>query len=80
MLVTLKEIEEITKRRRRKAQIKVLIALGIPHQIRPDGSILIYRDHLPNASAQSKQASPSVRLPTSRRVLPRPARQVDAAR
>jgi hypothetical protein len=37
------EIAEITDRHRRPAQAKVLKALGIRYQTRPDGTLLVYR-------------------------------------
>ncbi|WP_028354799.1 DUF4224 domain-containing protein [Bordetella petrii] len=37
------EIVEITHRKRTSAQARVLKALGIRFQIRPDGSLLVYR-------------------------------------
>lgn len=37
------EIAEITHRVRPKAQARMLKALGIRHQARPDGSLLVYR-------------------------------------
>ena len=41
------ELFEITNRRRLDARAKVLTALRIPFQIRPDNTILVYRAHLP---------------------------------
>jgi hypothetical protein len=43
MTLTDSEIAEITQRQRRQAQSRVLKALGIRHQVRPDGSILVFR-------------------------------------
>lgn len=40
------EIEGLTSRVRRSAQVKVLRALGIEHKVRPDGSVAILRDHV----------------------------------
>lgn len=37
------EIEEVTKRRRFRAQARVLARLGIPVQRRPDGSLVVLR-------------------------------------
>jgi len=37
------EIKEVTNKTHRKNQIIVLIGMGIPFKVRPDGSILICR-------------------------------------
>jgi hypothetical protein len=41
-----KEIENLTDKKRRPAQVKVLKSLGIQHKVRPDGSIAILRAHI----------------------------------
>lgn len=46
LTLTEKEIGEITARQRRPAQMKVLKALGIRYQVRPDGSLLVYRRYV----------------------------------
>lgn len=43
LTLTNAEIEEITRKKRYKAQARALKALGIRHQIRADGSLLVYR-------------------------------------
>jgi hypothetical protein len=40
------EIEGLTFRVRRSAQVKVLRAMGVEHKVRPDGSVAILRDHV----------------------------------
>lgn len=40
------EIEALTERRIRPAQVRVLKAMGIEHRVRPDGSIAILRAHI----------------------------------
>ncbi len=41
--LTKDEIKEVTNKTHRKNQIIVLIGMGIPFKVRPDGSILICR-------------------------------------
>ena len=41
MLLTTNEIEELTHKKRSKAQSKVLSEMGIEHKTRPDGSIAV---------------------------------------
>lgn len=40
------EIEELTGKKRRSAQAKVLNVLGITHKVRPDGSLVVLRAHV----------------------------------
>ncbi|VFR32363.1 hypothetical protein BER2_1671 [plant metagenome] len=56
------EIEEITNRRQRPAQSRVLKALGIRHQTRPDGSLLVYRSAMPKAADTIQPREPQLRL------------------
>lgn len=61
------EIVELTERERIPAQRKVLDALGISYRLRPDGSIVIFREALnTNASAQNRPPPPSLRLSAAR--------------
>ncbi|KCV23888.1 PF13986 domain protein [Bordetella pertussis H934] len=46
LTVTGDEIEQVTRKKRRQAQAKVLKALGIRLQIRPDGTLLVFRTSL----------------------------------
>jgi hypothetical protein len=68
MILSDAELVELTQKQRFKAQAKVLVALAIPYKFRPDGSIVVYREHV-YATAQIQQKSPAVRLPSPRRVL-----------
>jgi len=43
LCLTNEEIEDVTKRRRFRAQARVLARLGIPVQHRPDGSLVVLR-------------------------------------
>lgn len=40
------DLFKLTRRRRRAAQMRVLAALGIEHQQRPDKSIVVLRAHV----------------------------------
>jgi hypothetical protein len=40
------EIIDLTKRKVRPAQVRVLKAMGIEHRVRPDGSVAILRNHI----------------------------------
>lgn len=46
MFLTPEEIAELTGKQRRGAQRAVLNALGIQHKERPDGSLLVAREHV----------------------------------
>lgn len=43
LLLTCQEVAEITGRCKWRAQQRVLQAMGIPHRVRPDGSIVVLR-------------------------------------
>lgn len=45
LCLTAEEIEDVTRKKRYSAQIRVLRALGIEARHRPDGSILVDRGH-----------------------------------
>lgn len=64
MILSIQELIELTGKQRRRAQARVLDALGIPYRLRPDGSLVVFYESLPHAAAQNKQASPALRLPT----------------
>lgn len=65
------EIEQVTRKKRRQAQAKVLTALGIRFQIRPDGTLLVFRASLgipyqeprPEPKMHLRNAHPKLRLP-----------------
>lgn len=40
------EIQALTQRKVRTAQVRVLKAMGIEHRVRPDGSVAILRAHI----------------------------------
>lgn len=46
MFLTDDEIADLTQRRRRDAQARVLSFMGIEHKRRPDGSLAVLRQHV----------------------------------
>lgn len=60
------ELQALTQRSIRPAQVKVLKAMGIEHRVRPDGSVAVLRDHItkvfdghPETKKQTKEAVPN---------------------
>lgn len=60
------EIQALTQRKVRSAQVRVLKAMGIEHRVRPDGSVAILRAHitkvfdgLVESKKQTKHAEPN---------------------
>lgn len=60
-----KELQSLTQRTIRPAQVKVLRAMGIEHKVRPDGSVAVLRDHITKVfdgqtqTTQRKTATPN---------------------
>lgn len=46
LFLTPAELQELTGRSRRDAQARALNAMGITHRARPDGSLVVSRDHV----------------------------------
>lgn len=46
IVLTQDEIEALTGRHRRDAQVKALRYMGIEHRVRPDGSIAVLKAHI----------------------------------
>ena len=46
MFLTQEELEELTGRVRKSAQVEALRTMGIMHTIRPDGRPLVLRSHI----------------------------------
>ncbi|CAB3901274.1 DUF4224 domain-containing protein [Achromobacter animicus] len=69
------EIEQVTRKKRRQAQAKVLTSLGIRFQVRPDGTLLVFRASLgiphqesrPEPKMHLRNAHPKVRPPPARK-------------
>ncbi len=64
--LTYEEIQTLTERKVRTAQVKVLKAMGIEHRVRPDGSVAILRAHIfkvfdgaPETKKQVKHSEPN---------------------
>ena len=79
MFLSHAELIALTERTRRNAQRRVLDALRISYRLRPDGSIVVFREAL-NAPAQSRPASPTLCVPEMRRPLARLGRKVTQPR
>lgn len=46
MILTPDELQQLTGRKRRDAQVPVLRHMGIEHRTRPDGSVVVLRAHV----------------------------------
>jgi hypothetical protein len=46
MFLNDQELYELTKRRRRDAQVRALRFMGIDHKVRPDGSVAVSKTHI----------------------------------
>lgn len=46
MLLTPDELAQLTGKQRRSAQRRALLAMGIEHKVRPDGSLAVLRSHV----------------------------------
>lgn len=46
MFLTPEELQQLTGRKRRNAQVLVLRFMGIEHRVRPDGSVVVLRAHV----------------------------------
>ena len=44
--LSVEEVQSLTNRKVRPAQVKALRAMGIEHKVRPDGSVAILRAHI----------------------------------
>ncbi len=83
LTLTPEEVAQITDKVRRRAQCDVLRQLGIPFKIRPDGSPVVLRAameaSLGYAPTEKRQASPSLRVPASIKLLVRQKGKMDQA-
>lgn len=64
--LSFEEVQDLTSRKVRSAQVKALRAMGIEHKVRPDGSVAILRAHITKVfdgdsavSRKPKQAVPN---------------------
>ena len=46
MFLDAAELHGLTSRRRRDAQVRMLMAMGVEHRIRADGSVAVLRAHV----------------------------------
>lgn len=62
MFLTREEIIELTGRKRKDAQAKALVMMGIEHKVRPNGTLAVLRSHVEQAlgSRAEKQKSRNV--------------------
>lgn len=54
MFLTDEELQDLTKKTHKSAQIQVLCHLGVDHKRRPDGSLVVLRSHVENILQDSK--------------------------
>lgn len=57
LILTEQEIQALTGRQRRPAQLRALKWMGIEHRVRPDGSIAVLREHVQNVLGLTPQRS-----------------------
>ena len=63
--LTEEEVQALTERKVRRAQVSVLNSMGIEHRVRPDGSVAILRAHIikvfdgGNAQPKTKEVVPN---------------------
>lgn len=70
MFLTRPEIEEMTGKLRRDAQRRVLDAMGVHYGVRPDGSLVVLRDHARDVLGVAMPATPARIAQHQPRVLP----------
>ncbi len=63
IVLTKDEVEALTGRHRKDAQIKALRYMGIEHRIRPDGTVAVLKAHIEQILGAS---SPATRQRTTR--------------
>ena len=59
MFLTAEELQDLTKKNHRAAQIQVLSHLGIDHKQRPDGSLVVLRSHVEDILQNRKKRNGS---------------------
>jgi hypothetical protein len=57
------EVQDLTARIRRPAQVKVLRSMGIEHKVRPDGGIAILRAHISKVFDGNPETTPRKQQP-----------------
>ncbi len=66
MIYSPDELIELTGKKKYSAQRKVLMAIGMRYLVRPNGSLIVFK----NETTKEGPASPTVRPLPPRRVLP----------
>lgn len=61
MILTRAELSELTGKVRACAQARVLEAIGVPYVRRPDGTIVVFKEHI-HAPKESRQRPPQLRI------------------
>lgn len=46
MILSSEQLRGLTGKKHRDAQLRVLVALGVTHKVRPDGSIIVSEAHV----------------------------------
>jgi hypothetical protein len=72
LVLSPEELVELTQKTRFKAQAKVLAALGVPFQVRPNGSLVVYLEVAKVLGGVTQhptpQPAPQLRLLPSRKI------------
>lgn len=61
IVLTRDEVEALTGRHRRDAQIKALRFMGIEHRVRPDGSVAVLKAHIEHVLGGYSASPPKAR-------------------
>jgi hypothetical protein len=80
MILSVEELQTLTKRKMNSAQARELRALGVPFRKRTDGTIVVFRRDVEHAPTQTQPTPPALCFPAPRRVLPGKAGQVESTR
>lgn len=62
MILTAKELAELTGRTRRSSQIEALRFMGIEHKIRPDGTVAVLKAHIEQTFGMREQKQKQAKI------------------
>lgn len=65
MFLTPEQLQDLTGRKHRRCQARVLAAMGVPYLVRPDGSLAVLRatvEALAGATLSAPPREPELRL------------------
>lgn len=62
MILSAEELVELTHLRRPSAQRRALDTLSVAYRVRPDGTIVVFKDQIHHAPAQNQPPAPRLRL------------------